>query len=148
MPYFSSNLHESFILTFVSIKFQVKFKTGSWRSKIGRQVKCQKNLVNAVEVIFSSTLRRKGSLYYSPRRRRWCHTFVKVFVPIHFFVKTITNIALKLTTLIHYHYFYQQTRVHNSVKIFVRIMTLFRLRILVNFFVPIYLFSKPLQILL
>ena len=29
-------------------------------------------------------------------RRRWCHTVVNFFVPIHFFVKTITDIALKL----------------------------------------------------
>ena len=71
--------------------------------------------------------------------------FVIFFVPISFF-KTNTDIALKLTTLFHHHYLHQQTRVHSSVKNFVRIMALFRLRILVKFFVPIYLFSKPLQI--
>ena len=98
------------------------------------------------EPIFSLTFQRKGLLYYSPRRRRWCHTLVKVFVPILLFVKTITDIALKLITLIHHHYLHQQTRVHNSVKVFVRIMALFLLRILVKFFVPIYFFSKPLQI--
>ena len=54
----------------------------------------------------------------------------------------------KLTKRITHHYFYQQMRVHNSVKIFVRIMSLFLLRILVKFFVPIYFFSKPLHILL
>ena len=34
--------------------------------------------------------------------------------PIYFLFKTITGIALKLTLLIHHHYFYQHTRVHNS----------------------------------
>ena len=67
---------------------------------------------------------------------------VKVFVPIHFFVKTITYVALKLTTLIHHHYLCQQTREHNSVKVFVRIMTLFLLKIFVKFFVPIHIFFK------
>ena len=76
-------------------------------------------------------------------------TLVKVFVPIPFFVKTITDIALKLTTLFHHHYLHQQTKVHNSVKVFKRLMAFFFiLRILVKFFVPIYFFSKPLHILL
>ena len=62
------------------------------------------------------------------------------------FFKTTTDIALKLTTLFHPHYLHQQTRVHNTVEVFEWIIALFLLRILVNFFVPIYLFSKPLQI--
>ena len=73
---------------------------------------------------------------------------VKFFCTNILIFKTTTDIALKHTTHFHYHYFQQQTRVHNSVKVFVWIIALFRLRILVKFFVPIYFFKKTLQILL
>ena len=59
-----------------------------------------------------------------------------------FFFKTIRDIASKLTTLVHHHYFHKKTRVHNSVNVFVRIMALFLNRILVKFFVPPYFFPK------
>ena len=48
--------------------------------------------------------------------------------------KTITDMTLKLTKLIRNHYLHQQTRVHISVKIFVRIMALFDLEFWLKFF--------------
>ena len=74
---------------------------------------------------------RKCQLQYLPRR--WRHTLVQFF-DFEFwlsflyqftFCQTITDIGSTLTTLIHHHYLHQQTRVHNSVKVFVRIMALF-----------------------
>ena len=70
---------------------------------------------------------------------------VKLFCTNLLFFKTITDIALKLTTLFDYHYLQQQTTVHNSVKVFVRIMAIFRLRILVKFFVPPHFFQNHLS---
>ena len=54
------------------------------------------------------------------------------------FSLTIRDIALRCTLLVHHHYLLQQTRVHNSVKVFVRIMAFFSTKNLVKFFVPLF----------
>ena len=74
------------------------------------------------------------SLLFIYARWRWCHSLVKVFVPIYVFVKTITDIALELTTLIHHHSPLQQRRVlHKYVKVSVRIMAVFNLEFWLSF---------------
>ena len=81
------------------------------------------------------------------QRRR--HTLVKFFVlRTSLFFITIIDVALKFAILFHYHYLHQQTRIQtcSSVNVSVKIMSLFLLRILVKFFRPPHLFSKPLQI--
>ena len=71
---------------------------------------------------------------------------VKFFVPPHSpFFKIVRDIALKLSTHVPHHYLHQQTIVLSSVKVFVRSIALFRLTMLVKFFVPPHFFSKPLR---
>ena len=49
------------------------------------------------------------------------------------------------TTLIYHHNLHQQPRVHNSVKVFVRIMALFRLRTLIKFYITISFLFKTIR---